>query len=196
MATTTGGTPSLDAKKVAGATTGSAEATSGILGLAGQRGPAMAADLISRRPLKLPSPSASKEPASSPIRVDVQPGSEWMSNAACRGMDANIFFPERGDDLAPARAICARCPVSNDCLIFAYTHPLITAGVWGGTSHNERRRAGHHQKARSGPIPMPGHGTNSGYGRHRRAGTTACDACKAAHSAYVRLRKLITEGAA
>ena len=44
------------------------------------------------------------------------------------------------------------------------------------------------------------HGTHSGYQRHRQAGESACDECKAAHSAYIvaryRAARAESEGAA
>lgn len=64
---------------------------------------------------------------------------EWKAHAACRGSDVN-FFPGRGDHLgvAACRAICAGCPVRDDCLAEALeTASLI--GIWGGTSEKERR---------------------------------------------------------
>lgn len=34
----------------------------------------------------------------------------WMADAACKGLTA-LFFPERGEDCAAAKAVCAGCPV-------------------------------------------------------------------------------------
>jgi hypothetical protein len=63
----------------------------------------------------------------------------WIDNARCRNGPQEIFFPGRGDDLGPARAICARCPVIAQCRDYA-TGISELHGVWGGTSENERRR--------------------------------------------------------
>jgi WhiB family redox-sensing transcriptional regulator len=62
----------------------------------------------------------------------------WMSRAACRGKDRNIFFPGAGRQHAEALAICHGCPVRVECLEYA----LVTdsSGVWGGTSERERDR--------------------------------------------------------
>lgn len=38
----------------------------------------------------------------------------WMDDAACKGMDTDIFYPVAGE-VAAARAICRACPVQNDC---------------------------------------------------------------------------------
>ena len=42
------------------------------------------------------------------IKYSRQP---WMAEAACRGLDVQLFFPERGELTDQARAVCARCPV-------------------------------------------------------------------------------------
>ena len=42
------------------------------------------------------------------------------SLAACRGMTPEIFFPESGATLAPARRVCAGCPVAQECRSVAY----------------------------------------------------------------------------
>lgn len=63
----------------------------------------------------------------------------WMRWAACKGEDADLFFPDRGQSLAPAREFCDRCPVQNTCLEYALTHKL-KHGVWGGHSEASRRQ--------------------------------------------------------
>ena len=63
----------------------------------------------------------------------------WHADAACRGCDPSLFFPGRGDNqsVQRAQAVCAACPVQDDCL----THHLPEKyGVWGGTSERQRRR--------------------------------------------------------
>ena len=66
----------------------------------------------------------------------------WKEKAACRGMDPEIFFVERGGDVRPARAVCAGCPVRAECLEYALDE-LGTAydcGLWAGTTPRERQR--------------------------------------------------------
>lgn len=73
---------------------------------------------------------------------------EWMEAAACRGMDTNMFFPERGEPVDNARAVCARCPVNAECLEYALAN-RDKFGVWGGKSERERRKlrsARYHEK--------------------------------------------------
>lgn len=62
----------------------------------------------------------------------------WDEHARCEGMDQSIFFPDRGESTAEARAICGDCPVEELCREYA----LLTGqsrGVWGGTSGRDRR---------------------------------------------------------
>lgn len=65
----------------------------------------------------------------------------WFPDAACRGVDPTLFHPRRGenDNIDAARAICAECPVRDDCLEYALER-RERHGVWGGRSENERRR--------------------------------------------------------
>ena len=66
----------------------------------------------------------------------------WMTRGACRvnSTPTWVFFPGDGDRkvAAAAKAICATCAVSGDCLDYAQrTSQHI--GVWGGLSARERR---------------------------------------------------------
>lgn len=70
----------------------------------------------------------------------------WRALAACKGMDASIFYPEvhgagtpTNRLIAEAKAVCAHCPVRGDCLDWALSH-RETEGVWGGLSASDRRR--------------------------------------------------------
>ena len=65
----------------------------------------------------------------------------WRKQAACRGLDAEIFYPVTEDeaDAAEAKAVCAVCPVRQACLEHAMAH-REREGVWGGTTERERRR--------------------------------------------------------
>jgi WhiB family redox-sensing transcriptional regulator len=63
----------------------------------------------------------------------------WMARAACRGTGTDAYFPTVGATVAPARAVCAGCPVREPCLAYALADPEL-AGVWGGTSARERDR--------------------------------------------------------
>lgn len=64
----------------------------------------------------------------------------WMRQAACRGMDPDLFFPSRGSKNASAAiAVCEGCPVKNECLEFAI-NGKERWGIWGGLQERPRRR--------------------------------------------------------
>ncbi|MGZ8766173.1 MAG: WhiB family transcriptional regulator, partial [Acidimicrobiia bacterium] len=63
----------------------------------------------------------------------------WHRAAACRSVGTHLFFLEPGADPKPARALCATCPVTRECLRFAVE--TEAAGIWGGQSPAERRKA-------------------------------------------------------
>lgn len=62
-----------------------------------------------------------------------------MFDAACRGMDAETFFPASDGDDSLAKEICASCPVRSACLGFAIEHGE-RFGIWGGLGEKERAR--------------------------------------------------------
>jgi WhiB family redox-sensing transcriptional regulator len=113
----------------------------------------------------------------------------WQADAACRGTDPNLWFPERGATLAEARQVCAGCPVRAECLEWALDNNQ-SLGVWGGLSERARRQM---QKARKAVAEC---GTESGYYHHHRiAHDDPCEACRKAHSeATTRRRGRRTEG--
>jgi WhiB family transcriptional regulator, redox-sensing transcriptional regulator len=63
----------------------------------------------------------------------------WMGRAACRGVDPDLFFPERGEASHHAKAICRTCPVQGDCLDYAMINGE-RHGIWGGIAEGQRRR--------------------------------------------------------
>ncbi|CAL9588676.1 Transcriptional regulator WhiB1 [Streptomyces sp. enrichment culture] len=67
---------------------------------------------------------------------------EWLRHAACADEDPELFFPVSTAGASPrdtdaAKRICARCPVTAECLEFALGSGR-TSGVWGGTCEEER----------------------------------------------------------
>jgi len=61
----------------------------------------------------------------------------WSRKAACRGIDAAVFYPSSDADVDSARSICTQCTAQSECLEFAlanYEH----WGVWGGATESER----------------------------------------------------------
>ncbi len=72
-------------------------------------------------------------------RSNISAGGGWQHQAACRGMDTQLFFPARGEASPEAEAACADCPVRLDCAEFAIGSGQ-RFGIWGGTSERQRRR--------------------------------------------------------
>ena len=69
---------------------------------------------------------------------------EWQYQGACRGVDPESFFhpdgergPAREAREARAKAICATCPVIQQCAAHALSvrEPY---GIWGGMSEDDR----------------------------------------------------------
>lgn len=68
----------------------------------------------------------------------------WRALAACRDSAPDLFFPIGATGMAleqieAAREVCRACPVQAECLDFAL-ETNQEAGIWGGTSEDERRR--------------------------------------------------------
>lgn len=93
---------------------------------------------------------------------------EWRHQAACQGVDAELFHPlnERGHSnkvrVEQAKTVCARCPVTATCLNWALT---IGDGwaILGGTTPEERRA-----------MPRPRRNVDDG--SWRVCGADDCDA--------------------
>jgi WhiB family redox-sensing transcriptional regulator len=64
---------------------------------------------------------------------------QWRRQAACRDLDAEMFFPSKGQPTLPAKTVCASCPVREPCLDYAMTIGE-RFGIWGGTSERERKQ--------------------------------------------------------
>ncbi len=66
---------------------------------------------------------------------------DWAELATCRGHDTRIFFPEKGAPVDHAKALCAACPVIEECAAWgdALTAPP-QFGIYAGESGDRRRR--------------------------------------------------------
>ena len=62
----------------------------------------------------------------------------WHQDALCRGVGVEQFFIERGSQYGASRALCARCPVSEECLEVAMGDALLD-GLWSNTTPRQRR---------------------------------------------------------
>lgn len=111
--------------------------------------------------------------------------SGWRQFALCRGMDPELFFPERGGDAATPKAICRECPVQTPCLEDGLHEEH---GIWGATSAKQRRRL-------RGELPATEvrlqHrrtavcGTTAGYMAHQRHKEPPCVACRQARNDWM-----------
>lgn len=69
----------------------------------------------------------------------------WRADAACRGLDPNLWFPGRWEGpadfktAAEARAICHQCPVRQECADYA-VETNQEFGIWGGVSRRTRKQ--------------------------------------------------------
>ena len=78
---------------------------------------------------------------------------EWQYEGVCRTVDPETFFspdaergPRRTARETSAKALCAVCPVVEECL----QHSLAVKepyGVWGGLNANEREALLHRELA-------------------------------------------------
>lgn len=72
-------------------------------------------------------------------------GEDWRDQAACRGMDTNLFFPVGAAgagwvEISEAKKVCSTCPVQAQCLRWA-ADVGVDYGIWGGLTDAERRSA-------------------------------------------------------
>jgi WhiB family transcriptional regulator, redox-sensing transcriptional regulator len=79
----------------------------------------------------------------------------WLESGSCRGLDPDVFFPERGQDERPAKRVCRTCPVRQWCLTYALDAGE-KFGVWGGTSERQRRLMRAARRTGSSPAPDAG----------------------------------------
>lgn len=78
------------------------------------------------------------------IRTHDWDADAWRTRSLCRDSNPDLFFPIGAtgtalDQIEAAKQVCEACQVADECLEFA----LATnqeAGVWGGTTEEERRR--------------------------------------------------------
>ena len=126
----------------------------------------------------------------------------WRYDAACRGMDVNIFFSK--PVAKEAVDVCDICPVSEQCAEYAIVNENF--GYFGGLSDKERYFI---RKKRGIPHPQFGdhnmmrvlrnrskrdgitkddivHGTVKGYRQERQLKMKPCDQCLMANRDKVR----------
>lgn len=65
----------------------------------------------------------------------------WREAAACLDVPGDVtFFPDKENvaAIAKAKAVCATCPVADECLTWAIKSNQ-PEGIWGGHTPKERR---------------------------------------------------------
>ena len=73
------------------------------------------------------------------IYGDMSSREDWQTRANCRGLDPDMFFPDKGGPQAEAKEVCRGCVVREDCLEYALANGE-KFGIWGGFSERERSR--------------------------------------------------------
>jgi WhiB family redox-sensing transcriptional regulator len=81
--------------------------------------------------------SAATVPLAGGATVPADAAREVWASALCAQVDPELFFPVTGSSPAPAKAVCAACPVRELCL--TTFGPLVDHGVLGGLTAEERR---------------------------------------------------------
>lgn len=83
----------------------------------------------------------------------------WWERAACRDLPKTLFVHEsmsRAEE-REAKAVCAACPVMDECRTFALELADsgravdVPVGIWGGTNAAERRAMLTRRRMRSAP---------------------------------------------
>jgi hypothetical protein len=91
-----------------------------------------------------------------PVEPTFRPDREWMSRAACRDMDVDVFFPHDTDEagIAAAKRVCHGCPALSDCLDYA-VETMQKHGVWGATTAKGRANVRRRRRARLAAVDAP-----------------------------------------
>jgi WhiB family redox-sensing transcriptional regulator len=87
--------------------------------------------------------------------VGVDLDQTWRDDALCAqiGWGDDLWFPEKGGNVAAPKSICGDCPAQAACLEYALDHGE-QFGIWGGKTRiqrvriaQERRRETNQRKA-------------------------------------------------
>jgi WhiB family redox-sensing transcriptional regulator len=70
---------------------------------------------------------------------DPAPPDHWQREAACYGIDPDLFFPTSEEEAGDALDLCSACAVRETCLAWALKNGE-RYGVWGGLTEQQRRR--------------------------------------------------------
>lgn len=75
------------------------------------------------------------------------------TDAKCREIDPEIFFPENNQSYAEIRVIlslCSNCPVFAKCHDYALKHDVV--GWWAGTTYADREKIRRRKRFRPKPL--------------------------------------------
>lgn len=122
--------------------------------------------------------------------VTADRGLDWRHQAACVGHDSETWFPigHSGpalDQIAAAKAVCAVCPVTDQCLTWA----LATGqehGIWGGMTTEERAQQPRPERQPIDDLDNEQHGTHAAIKRHYNRGESLCGRCRIEHNERAR----------
>lgn len=99
------------------------------------------------------------QPADNAVEARLGNSVHWSDFAACKGRTSLFFAPRAERPQARLRrekqagAICAKCPVVDDCRGFARENHEY--GYWGSESEEDRHRAGYTVSAPIGIRARP-----------------------------------------
>lgn len=85
------------------------------------------------------------DPMAHAINIIKNRNRDWVAEAACKGMDTDLFFLDQfgqaanTERLKIVRPLCKECPVRQQCLEYAVDNS-IDIGIWGGLTGRERRK--------------------------------------------------------
>lgn len=112
-----------------------------------------------------------------------------LPDALCLDADPDVFFPSVGENATAAKALCARCPITEQCREWAIVNlgdEAADVGIWGGSSPRdraaERMRRGMRSSGRRHSDVLAPCGTDAAYRRHWRRGEKPCRPCTTAHT--------------
>lgn len=111
---------------------------------------------------------------------------ERWDGALCTEVGGDLWFPDKGESVRPARSVCQRCPLIEQCREYIFELEDLHGeqpGIYAGLSVKQRRRIRGPRERVAAQC-----GTVSGYNAHYRNGENACDDCRAAFRVYHRER--------
>jgi len=129
---------------------------------------------------------------------DSERPANWRAQAACLGRWKEMHPDNDEHEIANAKTICARCPVTRECFWDAARTGDNQHGIRAGLRANERRAVLAELQQRQTALPVPVKkkrgpaecGTRSGYQKHVREKTEICPPCRQANTdADNRLRR-------